>query len=699
MTYQTSSTSIDEILKLCYHTTKDSNVPVYPYVTAVTGHRTFVQSNVRETFQTLLTSLAKCWLKDSGGYAPLILLTGMADGVDMIAAEVALELQKKFNIAIIAVLPMEKSVYLKTITDKERFEKILSQTTIIPMPLHAKNIGETAHTELVDADNPQTEWRRALQYEMVANFLAVHSHTLFAIWDGIDQSEKIGGTSTVVRFKLEANPKSFETENSNSLTFPTVGPVVQIFVTRDDAAHKRNILPEWLTIENSPSQSPPVFLWERDNLPPKERGELTKDMQFTIPNNLGYHKAVTSAIVRLGLVNRDMVENYAHISQDKQECSKTDMGITPSARNSIQFDAETDILLDYYAVIDQLAIYFQNRTVKTITGYVFLLFMLLLTSGTLASFWVVRQNGWGNTPESWFRFLWIAGSESAFDSMFLLSVIYWGVFSALLGLYCFAKFEQFHHRYHRYRTVAEALRVQIFWRIAGMRDCVSGYYRSHQMDDLVWLRCALNGLDVLLDTPADMSPTELEKRIVFTQCKWIVDKDSGQLSYFRRTIPKRERPWKHEKAPWSAKKLFAILSYIATHKWMKGVLFLLLSLFLLAQPVADNINAWIFHGLGDRDIGLWIVVAFGMTLTICSSLFVSGILYIQLMRYAQEANRYKLMICPHDTANKLLTKLLESTPVNITMCQDVLRDLGTEALSENAEWLLAVGERKLVLPR
>jgi len=155
-----------------------------PLIIAVTGHRDIIKDDekklrakVREFFNEL---------KQNNPHTPLILLSGLAEGADMLTAEEAL----KLGVELIAILPYEKKRYLQSFDDKneiERFNKLLSQAKEVKV---LEKTNEGAYVEL-------------------AKYLAKHSNILLALWDGDRSNIKPGGTADVVQRK----ERGYEVEN------------------------------------------------------------------------------------------------------------------------------------------------------------------------------------------------------------------------------------------------------------------------------------------------------------------------------------------------------------------------------------------------------------------------------------------------------------------------------------------------------
>ena len=86
-------------------------------------------------------------------------------------------------------------------------------------------------------------------------------------------------------------------------------------------------------------------------------------------------------------------------------------------------------------------------------------------------------------------------------------------------------------------------------------------------------------------------------------------------------------------------------------------------------------------------------IAYGLLLV---SLPIYGLyIFWNTIKHPQsELNRYKQMLFPFDRAILLLKSEQESKEPDV-----VFRQLGTEAIAENASWYLSMEERKLTLPR
>ena len=875
-----SSNAVDNsFTSLLYHFSDENNkVPIYPYITAITGHRRFnelapkkkspkdepssqeeqpVQSNIpvfseeviKEAFKSQLRPLAELWRKSCGkAKAPFILLTGMADGADMLTAEAAWELAKQYpelNIKIVAVLPMPERLFLKTVDDKDRYKDLMEKVSFkFPLPLTKDNKKHVS--EMLDKGK-KGERRRQKQYAKLGLFLAVHSHVLFALWDGVPPSTQLkGGTADTVFLKLngitdidlededsevqdsevqdldvqdledeDSEDEDSEDEDSDNpnqgdlLTFSSVGPVIHLLIPRDNDDNRT------FELDNVQNMSSiPVLYWTRDkkrkleNALKKQKKEKAKEQaqkqavsdanaeadqtkpllesekdqwfskcdplvelsQFNFRNDvlnsdlhcktaIADQKEIKEVLTKIGALNRFSVHLFRRRSCImiclyyvwKFICEKIFNNIRKTQINCDSFfkkcktesynwlygiddkkydsqlplnatyvdfpfsdlfgelrpweDRNTRLLVEHYVVADRMAIRYQYFSEIISNLYLEFFKYLSFIIGALATFWSIRIYGWAKEPESHFHFVWTYfGTENPY-ALWCLPISAWSFIILsfiLVFIYIVAKFLKYHYRYHRFRAVAEALRVQIFWRIAGIRDCVSGYYRSHQIPETEWIRAAVNGLDVFLDRPkkSDFKASRLE-RIDFVKNSWV----SGQRDYFSNTINKRKKAQKGAPAFWTHRYVMYFLAALFFYLQLKGdiarVTFATIHNFIVSLPLSERIVKFIYPPtLTQPNWVIWIFVIIGIVVSFITCMVVYYTMQLKFKRAKSEEKRFEQILFPFDRASLLLNA---ATPDNgqklINKQQMILRQLGSEAVSENVNWLLTVGEQDLNLPR
>ena len=668
-----------EIESLCVEKLNGQNVPLWPYVAAVTGHRSFASpgevdglpgyktETITTAFHHELEQMARQWKKACGSVnAPFILLTGMAEGADQLAAEVALELPDDLNVKVAAILPMEQDLFRLTITEenRKRFDSLMERSHLtfsLPMLVDSPEY----RAQLADVDNPATEPLRRKQYDMLGKFLALHSHVLFAFWDGIDMKELLGGTSTTLHFKLEGNTE--HQTQSDILTFTSVGPVVQFLLPRNNPDN----LKEPVAKLNNPEEIA-VFYWSKRDLWDKEekRYFFPSRKQMTEENrcktSVSLKPEILGALSRIGDLNTQSTK-FSNELQNQLPGSRK--YLFESQSNADDFcDAETEILINHYTYSDKLAEHFKNGMQGIVFYYLVGVVLFFISSALLSSFWEIRQNRWGET--TCFSFV-NNGHDTWCDMFFSMpcsSILYWISIFLFTSVFLLAKYLKNHVRFYRFRAVAEALRVQIFWRIAGMSACVSGFYRTHQLPETDWLRTAINGLDVLLAAPENQNFKKTpEERLTFVRDVWV----NGQLKFFQSRIIKGAKAYTHSSSEifWFSLWFVLIVIFPFIPTWME---------FFHVQYALTAEIVQVIYGLFLASIPIYGFMLFWKT----------------IKQPQSELNRYKQMLFPYDRA----ILLLESKP-EIKEQQTILRQLGTEAISENASWLLSMGERELALPR
>jgi hypothetical protein len=237
-----------------------------------------------------------------------------------------------------------------------------------------------------------------------------------------------------------------------------------------------------------------------------------------------------------------------------------------------------------------------------------------------------------------------------------------GYLAALLAaylVYLHARWRgDFHNRYLDYRALAEGLRVHLFWRLAGLRISVSEIYLRKQHGELDWIRQALRvwtipaKLDLDAPEPTATEPDRLQ--IVLKQ--WV----EGQAGFF-------ERAWRrdHRKA-----RVIGIFGY---GFFCVG---LALAFFKVVWPSEDP------------------VIIF-MSLTLVISVLLS--VYSQVLGLTEHANQYARLKQIFDRGAERLRHLLKDG--KMTESQELVDEMGQEALIENGDWLLFHRAQPVEVPR
>ena len=157
------------------------NKKAIPVIFAVTGHRDIrpdaiprIRNIVKETFVSFQKKYPN---------TPAILISALAEGADILVAEVALECGVELHV----MLPYQEEEYIKSFENPENIQKF------------RKLKSKASRVEIV-ADIKQYTDKEC--YELLGKKLADLSTILIALWDGKDNGKR-GGTSAVVKYKAK----------------------------------------------------------------------------------------------------------------------------------------------------------------------------------------------------------------------------------------------------------------------------------------------------------------------------------------------------------------------------------------------------------------------------------------------------------------------------------------------------------------
>jgi hypothetical protein len=251
---------------------------------------------------------------------------------------------------------------------------------------------------------------------------------------------------------------------------------------------------------------------------------------------------------------------------------------------------------------------------------------------------------------------------SEFDGLDFLVNFFLLAFFCGFVLYKIGEYRQWHRKHLDYRTLAEGLRVQFYWSLAGVIDVQSAEFAydnflQKQDVDLGWIRHVMR--NVSLARSRDNVPDPEWVDWVIEQ--WVGDEDSqtGQLSYYRN------------------KELEKTLRFRRTTNLGRVTLWLgVLTAVLLAVAGTDMAE---IHRT-------WLLVLMGIL-----PLF-AGVRDAYSHKRAEKEliKQYRFMRGILANARRLL-----DSSDDLDFRRSVLRALGNAALEEGAEWILMHRERPL----
>jgi len=443
---------------------------------------------------------------------------------------------------------------------------------------------------------------RSHQYAQMGIFISNHSQVLLALWDGKTSTE-IGGTASVVNYHLTAIMPGYSmAEDSPNLLADNENDLVYHIVCSRDR----------------PGGQP------KQGMSPLQTTWLTT--QFGLES--GERMPLEYKIMWLRLQDYDR-----DIAKYESEIRKTGQSLLENAPD-LPLPVGTTEIAEQHHTADWLAIHFQKR----------------ISLGLIAVHSIALLIG----------LLFILYSD--FDGMdFLVNYI---LFAFLAGfvLYKIGEKRQWHRKHLDYRALAEGLRVQFYWSLAGVIDVQSAEFAydnflQKQDVDLGWIRHVMRNVSLARSRDNVSQPEWVDWVIE----EWVGDekRQTGQLSYYQRKELEKARRFRRTTflgvISLRAGVLIAIVLAVAGADMsgsFKQYLLVLMGILPLFAGVRDAYS----HKKAEKEL-------------IKQYRFMRGIL----------ANARRLLDSSQD----------------LEFRRAVLRALGNAALEEGAEWILMHRERPL----
>lgn len=184
-----------------------------PLVIGVTGHRAIREQDRPAIVAAVRNELEK--LQAIYPHAPLVMLSSLAEGGDLLCADVA----EALDIPLIAVLPRDRADY----------ERDFSEAAKAHFVHHCERAEQVFVTPGIECE-PEEGADRDYQFRQAGIYVVVHCHVLLALWDGGAGTEAACGTAEAVDFALNG---SFRPASGPAL-FACGKMVIHIFTPRGD---------------------------------------------------------------------------------------------------------------------------------------------------------------------------------------------------------------------------------------------------------------------------------------------------------------------------------------------------------------------------------------------------------------------------------------------------------------------------------
>lgn len=437
---------------------------------------------------------------------------------------------------------------------------------------------------------------RDAQYEYLGVYLAAHSHILLALWDG-KPSEAPGGTAQVIRFHQE---------NVVNL-IAGVEPRSAIDFSEDESDLAYHI------VCSRRDSGPPEQPWR-----PGEASWLTRD--DVAPRTSELPARYVNVFDRQAQMNRDLAR-FEPAESRVEEAFPVDPGRATIARD----------IASLFVAVDHVAVRYQRVALRALRG------IYLLAALTGLSF-----IAYADFPDQ--------------DRVIWLYLLFLG-----LGffIYLLERRGAWYRRYLDYRALAEGLRVQCYWALAGVQtgdatEFPHDRFMRRQELELGWIRNVMRYAGRRTDAmTSPVSDQQLEAVIEH----WIGEGNSGQTHYYRTRV---QRLVKNNR--------------LTTLMGMTGFAVGLASAVVLALYQA-RLDEW--------TVATLIAVMVGLP-------------YLAAVRasYAERISEHEL-IAQFAHYDRIFSNALHvlSASVDVRTRRSVLRAVGEEEFQEVGQWLMRQRER------
>jgi hypothetical protein len=289
-------------------------------------------------------------------------------------------------------------------------------------------------------------------------------------------------------------------------------------------------------------------------------------------------------------------------------------------------------ILNVYAFADHMAVGFQAITRRFLAAIFVLAGMMALSFETYAHLIVKRP----------------------------VLVMYLLCFIGIAGLYTWSRKLRAQSRYLDYRALAEGLRVQLFWRLAGIKQNVSFHYLQKQNDELQWIREAIRGINSVIP--------QGQPRYDLVHDHWIKD----QSDYFIRSANRDHCQMER-------------LDKIADLLYGLG-----LTLSVLVIIFWDYLE----HAVGLHHL---LIVIMGF-LPVVAALWIA---YAEKTALREQSKQYARMALIFKRVREQIEAIGLTTDDSGRNRQldCLIVELGKEALIENGDWVLLHRERPIEIPK
>jgi hypothetical protein len=224
-----------------------------------------------------------------------------------------------------------------------------------------------------------------------------------------------------------------------------------------------------------------------------------------------------------------------------------------------------------------------------------------------------------------------------------------------------------------YRAIAEALRVQFYWRVCGIQYQVADYYLTDQRDELEWIRLVTRCGDL---PPHQVASSDPNLQVISLIADHWISGEKGQKSYYSNTLGVIRNQLKRWKS---------------------------ITVIVVVLSMLTSFPSVIAHKLGVLGLTSWIRFCNGLCLLTLGTIEV----IVRTQGLEEKKKNYGRMEITMTLSSEKLKKLLhlscnknseEYPSKDLISAKQIIFHTGRLALEENGDWLMLMRERKVKAP-
>lgn len=348
---------------------------------------------------------------------------------------------------------------------------------------------------------------------------------------------------------------------------------------------------------------------------------LKQDIELSLETVLK-DSSIEEALEKIEEINADSL----NLSRKTQTRSQSFLITDPE-----KLDAPQKSILNTYSILDVLSLRFHKKYMQTVIWLFITGFFLVVSLAIYTNLWLNKS------------VLAIA----------VLLIVLAGI------IYHFSRITRDHSKYLYNRTLAEALRIQFYWNIAGINHKVSDYILRIHRKEFIWIEHILSSIYGITYHQKSFTSAAIDD----LTANWV----RNQADFFESSI----RRMTQKLAQYH---LISNISFLAAF-------ILLLSIFFLEHYYVIN------------NYMNYLQVVIGTLL----SIFALIRAFIQIKGYDQLLNQYELMNVLYQKAETKINQIrssLQKSDEQHTYLKELFFIIGKEALIENGNWYLILKEKE-----